>query len=282
MFDFLKNELKRRKPAKKVELVKARGGANGKVLFFAFFNNDFFPKWCLKTNSSLVKREFDNLGFLKDFLPAHLKETLPEPIDLFEAEERLVSVEEAVIGQAASFRSGAGELKKVFEWLLDFHQANFIAKKMISKSFLAELLAGYQETIPELKRDRRFLPAVQNFVEKNWLEERELPLIKQHGDFHFGNIFLKDNSLKVVDWLNYGKVVLPAYDLIFFLRRQDGSELEGNKLLLDYFDFFSLPKEILSSWLKIEFIIEGLERWSRGHDFISPLMVDKFFQEELV
>lgn len=282
MFDFLKNELRKRKPAKKVELVKVRGDGSAKVLFFAFFNNDFFPKWCLKTDSSLIKREFDNLIFLKDFLPDNLKETLPKPIDLFEADGRLISVEEAVIGWPASFQSGPRELKKVFDWLLDFHKANFIAKKMISQSFLMELLSGYQEAVPELKRDLRFLPAVKNFIEKNWPEEMELPLIKQHGDFHFGNIFFKDISLKIVDWPNYGRVVLPAYDVIFFLRRQSEPDLENNKFLLDYFDFFSLPKEILSSWLKIEFIIEGLERWSKKGEFISSLALNNYFKEELV
>jgi hypothetical protein len=184
-------------------------------------------------------------------LPEGLKNTTPTPFYLFEVDGCLVSAEEAISGRQADFDMGNDEVRKVVDWLCVFHKSGIAGKVVVDKNFLANLLSKYKKIDSE----------TINLILDIWGNRSvELPLIKQHGDFHFANIYFSDKFLKVIDWSGYGNVVLPAYDLVFFLRRQKKG-IDGNeKIIRDYFDYFSIPQEIFHPWIKILEIMENLEK----------------------
>ncbi len=255
----LKNKLseKYNTKANDLNLVKTRGGSAEKILFFAFSGRQKSPFLCAKMSSSerfnsLIESEFNNLAAARNSLPDDLKTTIPEPLELTYINGHIVGLEECVPGRQAYPGMSFNDLEKVFNWLCQFHKANIVEKRTISKEFLSEVLSKYNL---EGK-------TINNILEiwGDW--SVEMPLIKQHGDFHFANVFFYGNALKIIDWANYGKVTLPAYDLLFFLRRQIGG-IEGNKkTVIDYFNYFSIPEEVLEPWVKILGIVENLEKWS--------------------
>ena len=243
--------------ASQLNLVKTKGGGIGKILFFAFLGRQKAPFLCVKASSlecynDLIESEFNSLAAARNSLPYDLKMTIPEPLELTHINGHIVGLEECVSGRQAYPGMIFNDLEKVFNWLCQFHKANIVEKRTISKEFLSEVLSKYNL---EGK-------TINNILEiwGDW--SVEMPLIKQHGDFHFANVFFYGNALKIIDWANYGKVTLPAYDLLFFLRRQIGG-IEGNKkTVIDYFNYFSIPEEVLEPWVKILGIVENLEKWS--------------------
>jgi len=282
MISVIKQELLKIFGAKEVELLKIRGGSNNKLVFFVFFNGSEQPAICLKMSSTrinnyLLRLEFDNLKSVYDLLPANLKNTIPQPDKLLEIDGYLISLEEAVIGRQLSNQAAPPDLKKVFDWLCQFHKSNIISEIVISKNYLINLLACYQNSIQLLKNKRQFWTAVKNLIEQIWPSDVAMPLIRQHGDFHFGNIYFKEDKLKVVDWANYNKVTLPAYDATFFLRRQS-AEVDAEKWLTEYFIFFSLPKDLIPAWRKLLLLIEGLEKLSRTHNSFSQQIFEEYFR----
>jgi hypothetical protein len=256
MFETIKKELSKKTSGKNIGLVKLRGGGKNKVLFFAFADNSTLPFLCLKAPSfpdqnHLIELEFKNLQGAVDALPKELKNTVPTPLYLFEADGYRISVEETVNAKQAGFNMKGGEINRVADWLRTFHKSGMAGKAVIDKNFLANLLLKYKKADSE----------TINLVLDIWGgRSAELPLIKQHGDFHFANIYFSDKFLKVIDWSGYGNVILPAYDLIFFLRRQKKGINENEKIIRDYFDYFSIPQEIFYQWIKILEIIENLEK----------------------
>jgi hypothetical protein len=257
MIQFIKLELIRRLKISNVELVKLRGGGNAKVLFFAFFNNNRQPSLLLKTScfregNFLIKSEFDKLRSVKSVLPEDLKRTIPKQYGLLNINGYLVSSEEAVLGRQAGFDLSGDDLKKVFNWLCVFHRANILKQKEVNQNSLIEFLGKYGRKAEE----------AVDFVRKNWkFGNIKIPLIKQHSDFHFANVFFQNIGLKVVDWGNYGNVVFPAYDLIFFLRRQKKELTPDSEFLLEYFRRFSIPHAIIPFWIDFSVIVENLEKW---------------------
>ncbi len=240
-------------------MIKLRGGSAGKILFLAFLDGRTLPDLCLKVSAfvgenSLIESEFNNLKEIRDALPKELKTAVPEPYFIFNMDGYAVAVEEAVNARQPDFNLGNKDLKKIFDWLCAFHKASILEEKEINKDFLIEFLSKYGDKKAE----------AVNFVEKNWnFGSVKIPLIKQHGDFHFANVFFQNDGLKVIDWGNYGNIILPTYDLIFFLRRQKGELAPGNEFLIEYFRRFSIPQETFLFWLDLCFIIENLEKWQK-------------------
>lgn len=241
-----------------ISLVKIRGGSAAKILFFAFSGRQKLPFLCAKTSSlerynPLIKSESDSLISARNSLPDNLKTTIPKPLGLIDINSHLIALEEFISGRQANFQMNAADLRKVLDWLCHFHQENILERKMISKEFLNKTLSRYN------LEDK-----VDNDILEIWGDRSvKMPVIKQHGDFHFVNVFFQKGELRVIDWTNYSKIIFPAYDLLFFLRRQRGGIEANKKMIIDYFDYFSIPKEVLNPWIKILGIVENLEKWSR-------------------
>lgn len=260
---FIKNQLSEKFNLKtdELNLVKVRGGGGGKILFFVFLGRQKSPFLCAKMSSleyfnPLIESEFDNLKSARNSLPDNLKTTIPKPLELMSVNGCSIGLEEFVSGRQAGHYMGFADLEKVFNWLCQFHKANIIGKEVVSKDFLIDMILKYN--LRE-KTDNYVLEILEIWGDRSV----EMPIIKQHGDFHFANIFFREDALKVIDWANYGKVILPAYDLLFFLKRQRGGIESNKKIIVDYFNYFSIPKEVLDPWVKIFGVIENLEKWSR-------------------
>ena len=260
MITSIKNKLSEKYNIKtnELNLVKTRGGGAGKVLFFAFSGRQKTPFLCAKMSSLerynvLIESEFNSLAAAKNSLPDNLKITVPNPLELTCVNGRLMALEEFVLGRQAGPYMDSQDLNTVFDWLYRFHKANIVGKKTVSQGFLSEVLSKYNL---EDKTDNDILKIWGNL-------SVQMPIIKQHGDFHFANVFFRENTLKIIDWANYGKIILPAYDLVFFLRRQRGGIEANKKMIFDYFNYFSIPEKVLEPWVKILGIIENLEKWSR-------------------
>lgn len=259
----IKNKLSEKYKIKidEIDLVKTRGGGIAKVLFFAFSGRQKSPFLCVKMSSSgcfnsLIDSEFNSLKSARNSLPDNLRTTVPELFEVMYADEYLIGLEEFVVGKQASPDMKFIDLEKVFIWLCQFHKANIVGKKIVSKDFLNNAISKYNLRDVAVNYASEILETWGN-------RSVEMPIIKQHGDFHFANVFLKNNSLKVIDWSNYGKITLPAYDLVFFLNRQKGGIEANRKAIVDYFNYFSISEEVLEPWVKILSIIEKLEKWSR-------------------
>ena len=233
----------------------------GKILFFAFSSHQETPFLCIKLSSlecynDLIKSEFNSLASAKNSLPDNLKTSVPNPLELANINGHLIALEEFVSGRQASAQMDSRDLKKTFDWLCQFHKANIVGKKAVSKEFLNEVLSKYK--LRDIT-DNYVLEILEIWGDRSV----EMPIIKQHGDFHFANVFFQSKALKVIDWANYGKVVLPAYDLVFFLRRQNDGTEANKKMIIDYFNYFSIPEKVLEPWVKILGVIEKLEKCLR-------------------
>ncbi len=288
MIDKIRNKLESRYGFKNISLVKLRGGDEKKLLFFVFEGANSIPVLCLKTGSSLndndlIKKEFDNLKSARGLLDEKMKETLPEPKELLEIDSRIFAVEEVFVGDQFSKDIKKGKLEDIFEWLCKFHKSNIVGSENISKSFWVDFLTGYKDKIKCLNNEDKFLLAIKNFVDKNWThKDIKLDFIKQHGDFHFANIFYKKGQLKVIDWGNYGRVFLPAYDLMFFLNRQKNGLSEKDSFLLRYFELFSMPISLILVWIKFITLVEGFEKWSNFDEFVPYGVLDEYLDEEFL
>lgn len=256
MFEFIKKELAKKLSGENICLVKVRGGARHKALFFAFLNNEALPRLCVKVPSfanqnHLIESEFKNMQNAREILSQELRDSVSTPLFMLELGERRASVEETVNAKRANFDSKGGDIEKIFGWLRVFHKSGAAGKMAINGDFLAELLSKYKNAGEETKK----------LVLDIWGGRSiEMPLAKQHGDFHFANIYFSGDSLKVIDWSNYGKINLFAYDAVFFLRRQKKGIASGKKFLENYFGYFSVPKDIIEPWVKILEIIDDLEK----------------------
>lgn len=60
-----------------------------------------------------------------------------------------------------------------------------------------------------------------------YLSDTSLPQSSTHGDFHLGNILIKNNQLFFVDWIRYRKISSRYFDLVDFYIFQERNENEG-------------------------------------------------------
>lgn len=287
MLDFIKNKLMERHNGSPINLVKIRGGSEKKFLIFAFLNKETNPFACLKApsldaHSCLIRQEFDNLKNAKNILPDNLKNTLPSLYEPIIIEGKFISCEEAVKGIPDNRDNNKKKLENIFKWVCQFHKSGIVGKMKFSKSSLIEIIFKHKDCFKKFDDNNLyFQKKVVNFVDKIWPHgEIVLPIINQHGDFHHGNIFFQKNRLKVIDWANYSKVLLPAYDLFFYLKRQN-CFVENHQFFYSYFNFFSLPSEIIPSWIKILNLVDGLEKASLYNEITSN-MAEEYFKEILV
>lgn len=270
-----------------INLVKVRGGSEKKFLIFAFLNKGTNPFACLKApsldaHSYLIRQEFDNLKNAKNTLPDNLKNTLPSLYEPIVLGGKFISCEEAVKGIPDNRDNNKKKLENIFKWICQFHKSGIVGKMKFSKSFLIEIILKKEDCFKRFSDDGfYFQKKVVSFVDKIWPHgEIVLPIINQHGDFHHGNVFFQKNGLKVIDWANYSKVLLPAYDLFFYLKRQNYF-VENHYLFSSYFNFFSLPPEIIPSWIKVLYLVDGLEKVSY-YNKITSGMAEEYFKEILI
>ncbi len=222
MIPLLKKEFAR---DESVRVVKLRGGQGGKVLFFVFLNGAKNPAYCLKmasrqADNSLIEAEFNALKQARN-LVGEIAGTLPASIKALSIGGYFISCEEAVWGRQMPKAAGVKELVMVSDWIIELHQAGFVEKKEITKDFLASMINRYRQAIPGFNEEKFPAEKINIFLEGIWPGKALMPLMRQHGDLHFANIFIRGDKLKVVDWGGWSRLNLPFYDLIFFLERQE-------------------------------------------------------------
>ena len=93
-----------------------------------------------------------------------------------------------------------------------------------------------------------------------WLSEfdfsplKNIPYVKQHGDLASNNVGVYKKDIYIFDWEDFGRVLLPGYDMFLFA-------FTYYKLDLDKMDFFILSKSnnFLNQILKRYFANTGMD-----------------------
>lgn len=251
MIDFLKNYISKnysdwlREPKGRLDFLKLQAGEswrNPKVSFLIFENKK--PICFVKTvrdaqYNFLIENGFINFKKAYDLLKtSSLAESISIPFLIDEYQGVKFSIESTAKGPRLSSCDNRKSLKKVLKWLIEFQSfaKETAALDVPVEIYFKDILKKFLETF-QIK-EQEFASFLQTKLAKhlnNCPVEKITPIF-QHGDFTPDNIILKDENLFVIDWDNYGKIDLPAFDLLTLLERwRDDFYFKKDKSVINFY-----------------------------------------------
>jgi thiamine kinase-like enzyme len=178
-------------------------------------------------------------------------------------------IQEAVSGKRLKKTDGR-KTKQVLTLILELHKLFGIGEREINDVFLARYI---NEPIQKFLDFYGFrgtrLENACRLVAGEFKKQKgqKIPLIWQHGDFHFANIFIDGEKMKLLDWENFGEIELPMYDLFTFLSSRAGAELSADefvrkfkKELENYATTFSVDRSLFEPFYKMHVILNYVKK----------------------
>ena len=209
--------------------------APGKVFFLAFIDGKPKPQFVVKVSrnqrdNSFLVAEYENLKYVHKITDEFAKESVPRAVLLEDIGEHKILIQTAVVGESLKRRLRAGPFinkgiilrvdELLTDWLANFQLKIGLKEEKLDSQFLEAYIRKPIETfvltfdLSEIEKQY-----FQSFDEIwNKLSGIQLPLVFQHGDFMFSNIFnLRRDKLGIIDWENARKAQLPMHDLFHCL-----------------------------------------------------------------
>ena len=189
----------------------------GKIVFLIFRDDDSAPFLIAKIvrnekYSESIKKEFENLSYMRNQAADDFRTTLPRPIKLATVADKLVYFEEAVPGRSLPFlwasspfwakrRAISRLMQRLGEWLWDFYCNIGIQEKQLTTEDVQRLFLVSFRTY-EAKHmldsvEREFLSKLEDLTSS--LVGTTLPLTGCHGDFWGGSILVDEGKIKIID-----------------------------------------------------------------------------------
>jgi hypothetical protein len=186
------------------------------ILLMLFSAGDRYPSVVAKLcrDAGIAKQEFENLCVVRD-LNANLA---PAPLFLETVDGFGVLGMTAVPGKLlAQWEARVAGLPSIVTRLIAFHTN--VRRGPMGRGRSVRTFSEPFEAIGRLGHDTRVERAVAAIGESlaPSFQESTLSEIPQHGDLGFSNILVARDRITVVDWEDFGRVVVPGYDLFCLL-----------------------------------------------------------------
>jgi thiamine kinase-like enzyme len=225
------------------------------------------PRLLLKvTRNTSLSKEYKNLTVINQLCP----DITPKPYGFHEVNGYFVLIEDFIVGKKIfRFRRRMQLIDQAFDALIKLHKTlrgeDFILDDAqfdkLLRSPVQEFNAQNTSTIFTSQCDR-LLRILENY--KNTL----FPRIPQHGDFSFVNVLFERQGVKIIDWEDFGEIILPLYDvftlinsLYFDLRlfsnytNNNPINILFNRKIREYCNTFNIHPKLVSLLYPISLVI---------------------------
>ncbi|MBN3038764.1 MAG: hypothetical protein JW869_05025 [Candidatus Omnitrophica bacterium] len=225
------------------------GASPRKIVFLIFTQGSLYPALCVKMvrekdNEWLLKKEMQSLedihahyGDLRSSIPVFIcLESIEGELALFQT-AAAGKVLDSIIGTKWHFMNRScvqGIFDIVGGWLIKFskeaQKLTTIKSEQDKIKYLQSVTEQYKKSFVLSKtEDEKISGLIDTFQGRGIYDAHFYP---QHGHFWPGNIFLKNDTINVVDWKDYADVQLPLYDPLLFcltygLKRYPGDPLKS-------------------------------------------------------
>lgn len=176
--------------------------------------------------AAIFKSSYETLKKLKEALPAHLADSVPEPLLLQNKNGVAIFLESAQRGTPIQmlhpnryFRSKAfkKDFLAVVDWVVAFNKSLGVTIQDIPSTQRKALLT---DPIDAYRRNFRVSPALNRLLDETEeaLSNHVLTLVPHHSDFCTANILIdKDHTVRVIDWDHELTPMCPFCDLLHFM-----------------------------------------------------------------
>ncbi|MCK4352503.1 hypothetical protein KAW65_03750 [candidate division WOR-3 bacterium] len=181
------------------------------------------------TITSLNNEYYNLVAILKKVKSISLKKTFPKPLFLGKINNKeYVLLETASVGRdmiddicvKGIFRERtiSQYFHTALSWLIQFQKETEAARVRVVdkfKDFIQEPIVQFKHTFPrEGKEFSSFFMRLKSHFKK--FKNESFPIVSIHGDFNFYNIFVKNDTLSVIDWEDSIVEFLPFIDAFHF------------------------------------------------------------------
>jgi hypothetical protein len=203
---------------------------NERTIILAFAPGRDHPDVAIKVSNSsafngYTEREQQVLATVRSMVGEPLLGTIPQPFGCSYWNGLAVGVDEGADGRLLAsttprWRSGArraAEFRQVADWLTAFHAQTAGPRRSwgeLAREQPPASLFGSFTSIFGRSPESTALFAYAGRLSSR-LAHREIALVWSQGDFHPGNVYIRGDSVKVVDWAGAGQT-LPLMDLLKF------------------------------------------------------------------
>jgi len=255
------------------DLGKRPKGIECLLLNYAKLNFIIFKKGA-KTPCLLIKvskddrleAEFRNLNYINTILPG----TTPKPYELLQLNGYFVLAEEFIQGSKLLYQSdNEDSIRTAFRQLIEFHKKVMGNSLTLTEEIFETLISAPISKFMRYNSSDVIEKGI-NLVLKEWesLKNSEITNIPQHCDFSFANLLFNKETLKIIDWEDFGKTRLPLYDVItlvnslYFNPKAFEKHLVRNKIneivranVINYCDIFRVDKKFMQILFPTSLII---------------------------
>lgn len=252
---------------KRLDFLKTHAGQatrNRKIGFFVFANKEpiIFAKTVRESKyNKIIEDGFEKLKSIYKILN---DDSTPKPIYLGNHQGIAFSLETVIVGKQFRNWKKQGDLEKFLNWFFKFQKLiTQKEKKMIqARDFLSELVRKFLTLYKIEKDSEQLIVEIHRSLERD-INQMALPSIIQHGDLTPDNVINDKGKIKVIDWDNFNKIDLPAFDLLVFLQRWSGIRdisfvHKFSNILEKYLEEFNIDKRTLGflifSYYLLDFI----------------------------
>ncbi|MBU1102654.1 aminoglycoside phosphotransferase family protein [Patescibacteria group bacterium] len=257
-----------------VKTQSTEGLKGKKVIFLVFGRNEKLPSLCIKTvrcasENFLIEKEVKALKLVQQKLKGDEERILPKLIKEGMINAYSYCIQEAVNGKRLK-RSDTGFLCKILELISLIHHRFALGEIEIDDSFIDEHISGPVNNFLDFYNFRgtvlegKATGIIEEFQKNKGLK---IPLILQHGDFHFANIFKEGKKIKILDWENFAEISLPMYDLFTFLSSLRGEDLPTDEFLhlngeeiKEYSEEFNIDEKLIKPIYQIHSILNFVKK----------------------
>ena len=219
------------RPQELTFLVQATGVS--KVCCFIFADDSPNPGWVAKLprtplDNQILEREYGLVQHLRQHGSDFVRATVPGPLFTTSIEQHFVGLEPYLEGRTMDgllIGIAPGELREYLDlgidWLLRSQLETAARRGPLTDRQFQHLLLN---PIKRLQDEARLTDVERGYLDllgerASSMADRPLPLVFNHGDFRPGNILVRGDSIKVIDWEFGAPAALPLMDVFSYLAR---------------------------------------------------------------